>query len=435
MNALADNELKLESIFSYRYRNYLRYTAAWGHWSIWNGQYWVKDETLYVFHLARTICDEAVANMGYSPGRLRIAKAQTVDAVERLTRADRRYAATVDQWDKDPWLLTTPGGVIDLRTGMRRPARREDYMTKTTACAPGGDCPQWRSFLSRITDGDKGLQRYLQKMAGYALTGVTKEQALFFLYGTGANGKSVFLKTIAGVMEDYAMTTPIETFIASFNEHHPTEIAGLRGARLVTAVEPEEGRQWAESKIKMLTGGDPVPARLMRQDFFTFTPQFKLIIAGNHKPGLRSVDEALRRRFRLLPFTVTVPVSERDAELADKLCDERGGILQWMIEGCLLWQKEGLLVPDTVRVATDGYLDGEDLFSQWIEDGCEKEGSQWTSVTDLFGNWILWCETNREYVGTKKRFSENLQNHGFERDRKRVEEKLVRGFKGIGLKG
>jgi P4 family phage/plasmid primase-like protien len=271
-------------------------------------------------------------------------------------------------------------------------------------------------------------------MAGYALTGVTKEQALFFLYGTGANGKSVFLKAIADVMGNYAMTTPIETFIASFNDHHPTEIAGLRGARLVTAVEPEEGRQWAESKIKMLTGGDPVSARLMRQDFFTFTPQFKLIIAGNHKPGLRSVDEAMRRRFRLLPFTVTVPVSERDAELADKLRDERGGILRWMIGGCLAWQNEGLLVPETVRGATANYFEDEDLMSQWIEDWCEKEGLQWTSVADLFESWLLWCGTSREYAGTKKRFSENLQNHGFERERKRVEKKSERGFKGIGLK-
>lgn len=165
-------------------------------------------------------------------------------------------------------------------------------------------------------------------MCGYALTGMTNEHALFFLFGTGANGKSVFLKTIAGVMGDYAMTAPIETFSASLNDRHPTELARLQGARLVTATEPREGARWDESKVKLLTGGDRIAARFMRQNFFEFAPQFKLLIAGNHKPRLSSVDEAIRRRLKLLPFTVTIPESERDLGLAEKLHDEWGGILQ-----------------------------------------------------------------------------------------------------------
>jgi putative DNA primase/helicase len=158
-----------------------------------------------------------------------------------------------------------------------------------------------------VTDGNKDLQTYLQRIIGYALTGLTTEHALFFLYGTGANGKSVFLNTIKGILAEYQKTAPIETFIETHNDKHPTDLAGLRGARTVTAVETEQGRRWAESKIKTMTGGDPVSARFMRQDFFEFTPQFKLIIAGNHKPTLRSVDEAIKRRFNLIPFTVTIP--------------------------------------------------------------------------------------------------------------------------------
>ena len=175
-------------------------------------------------------------------------------------------------------------------------------------------------------------------MCGYALTGITREHALFFLYGTGANGKSVFLNTVSGIMADYATTAPIETFIASRDERHPTDIAGLQGARLVTAFETEDGRRWAESKLKALTGGDRVAARFMRQDFFEFVPQFKLLIAGNHKPRLRAVDEAMRRRFNLVPFTVTIPEPERDKDLAEKLRDEWPGILRWMVERCLAWQ-------------------------------------------------------------------------------------------------
>ena len=147
----------------------------------------------------------------------------------------------------------------------------------------------------------------MQRLAGYALTGRTSEHALAFLYGTGANGKTTFLNAITGCAGDYHRTAPIETFTASNSDRHPTDLAGLRGARLVTAIETEEGRRWAESKIKALTGGDQIAARFMRQDFFEYAPQFKLVIAGNHKPGLRTVDEAIRRRFHLVPFTVTIP--------------------------------------------------------------------------------------------------------------------------------
>src|SRR6266511_1773942 len=148
-------------------------------------------------------------------------------------------------------------------------------------------------------------------MVGYCFIGSAREHALFFLYGTGANGKSVLLNTLSGIMGDYARSAPIETFTVSSVERHPTDLASLRGARLVVAVETEEGRRWAESRIKVLTGGDKIAARFMRQDFFEFTPQFKLVIAGNHKPGLRSVDEAMRRRINMLPFTVTIPPAER----------------------------------------------------------------------------------------------------------------------------
>jgi putative DNA primase/helicase len=177
----ADTEFQLEDAFFNLHGKDYRYTESLGHWRIWNGQYWEKDETSRTFDRVRGVCSDAAAAAYDAKTRRRLSRAQTVDAVEKLARYDQRDAATVDQWDRDPWLLSTPGGVVDLHTGTLRPARREDYMTKTTACAPGGDYPRWRSFLSRITDGDEGLQRYLQKMAGYALTGVTKE--LFVRHG------------------------------------------------------------------------------------------------------------------------------------------------------------------------------------------------------------------------------------------------------------
>jgi putative DNA primase/helicase len=223
--------------------------------------------------------------------------------------------------------------VVDLRAGKARPHRAEDYITKITAVGPLGDCPLFLAFLDRITGRDNELVAYLQRVLGYGLTGLTREHALFFGYGTGARGKSVLLSTVAGILGDYHKTAPIETFTATNGDRHPTDLAGLRGARLVTATETEEGRRRAESRIKQLTGGDTVSARFMRQDFFEYRPTFKLFIAGNHKPSLRSVDEAIRRRFHLIPFAVTIPPEERDGELAEKLRAEWPGILAWMIAG------------------------------------------------------------------------------------------------------
>ena len=311
-----------------------------------------------------------------------------------------------------------------------RPALREDYQTKSTAVAPGEDCSLWLQFLGRITFGNLELQQFIQRMCGYALTGITREHALFFLYGTGANGKSVFLNTLCGMMGGYAKTAPIATFIDSKNQNHPTDLAGLQGARLVTAIETEEGRRWSESKVKALTGGDRITARFMRQDFFEYTPQFKLIIAGNHKPGIQTVDESMRRRFNLLPFTVTIPPSERDAELTEKLRSEWPGILAWAIEGCLAWQREGLNQPCTVIDATAEYFESEDFIAQWMDERCAKGMNLWETTANLFADFQSWAKTCEIFVGPKRRFSDILMAKGYQPWRS----KIARGFQGIGLR-
>ncbi len=418
--------------FSRIYEGELRYVAGWGRWMCWDGARWREDDTLAVFDLCRTICRRASAECGDAKERaaMKIAAAQTVAAIERLARADRRHAALVEQWDADPWLLNTPGGTVDLRTGEILKHRRADHITKITGAPPSGECPLWLSFLDRVTGGDSQLQSFLRRVVGYALTGSTSENALFFLYGSGANGKSVFLSTIAGVLGEYARTAPIEAFIASNSEHHPTDLAGLRGARLVTAVETEDGRRWAESKLKALTGGDRIAARFMRQDFFEFTPQFKLVIAGNHKPGLRTVDEAIRRRFYLLPFSVKILAQERDTELREKLCSEWGGILQWAVSGCIEWQREGLNPPAVVRDATAAYLANEDSVGRWLEERCVADSHYWTSSSSLFSDWRLWCTQAGEREGSQRKFAQDLETRGFVPERNRT----GRGFLGIGLR-
>ena len=320
---------------------------------------------------------------------------------------------------------------IDLRTGENRPARREDYSTKCSAVEPKEMAtPLWDGFIDRITGGDPDLEAYLQRVAGYCMTGFTKEHALFFLFGHGANGKSVFVNTLAGIWGDYAITAPANLCMASRTERHPTELAMLRGARLVTATETTEGRRWDEAKIKMLTGGDPIAARFMRQDFFEFEPQFKLVISGNHKPALRSVDEAIRRRIHLIPFTVTIPPEERDPDLFDKLKTEWPGILVWAVGGCCEWRRQGLNPPKAVRTATDDYLAGEDALAIWIEECCEPDVNWFETTGDLFANWKAWAERTGEYVGTRKALGQRIEERGFRWHRKTS----GRGFYGLRIR-
>ena len=408
--SFSDEALALR--FAHRHARDLRFVAPWGRWLIWDGSRWHFDDKLYGFNCARVICREAAAECDDDKLAFAVASAKTVAAVERLARADPRLAAAIEQWDADPWLLNAPSCVIDLRTGRSRPHRAEDYLTKITAVAPGTACPLFLEFLERIAGGDAELVAYLQRALGYCLTGLTQEHALFFAYGTGANGKSVLLSTVAGILGEYHRTAPIETFTASNSDRHPTDLAGLRGARLVTATETEEGRRWAESRIKQLTGGDTISARFMRQDFFDFFPSFKLVIAGNHRPSLRSVDEAIRRRFHLIPFAVTIPPKERDAELAEKLKAEWPGVLNWMVEGCLKWRKERLHPPRAVLEATEAYLSAEDAIAAWINEKCERDPNAWESSAALFASWSAWATAAGETVGAQKKLTQALIDRG-----------------------
>jgi len=418
--------------FTRRYQRDWRYIAAWGKWLMWDGQRWRAEETLAATDLIRHVCRHAAVRADSSKVAAKLAASSTVGGVERLARSDRRHAATTDEWDADIWLINTPGGVVDLRTGRMRPHDRADRMTKIASATlvPGSSCPTWLRFLDQVTGGDAELQSYLQRMFGYCLTGATSEHALFFLYGTGANGKSVFVNTLFTLLGDYAANAPMDTFMETRGDRHPTDLAGLRGSRFVGATETEQGRRWNESKIKEITGGDRVSARFMRQDFFTYVPQFKLVIAGNHKPAIRNIDEAMRRRLHLIPFTITVPPEKRDKQLQTKLLAEANGIFSWGVEGCLAWQREGLQQPQSVLNATDEYFEDEDAIGQWMGERCYVEPAARSLTADLFADWREWAEKHGEFVGSIKRFSETLVSRRFARWRN---PKGAMGFQGISL--
>jgi putative DNA primase/helicase len=410
----SDEDLALRYAAQHVYT--MRYLASRGRWFKWTGKVWKADEKRVAFSLSRQVARAAAREC--KPGAATsIASAKTVAAIERLAQADPRLATTVDVWDADPWLLNTPDGVVDLRTGSLRPHSSGDYMTKITAVGPGGDCPRFKLFMREIMAGDEEMVAFVQRVLGYCLTGDISEEVIFFLYGTGQNGKGVMTSTIEWIMADYCKSAGDEVFTQTHNDRHTTEIARLNGARLVLVAEVEEGKRWAEAKLKKMTGGDTLTARFMRQDDFEFKPQFKPLISANHKPQLRSVDVAMRRRMHLIPFLVTIPPEKRDSGLKAKLKDEGQGILQFLIEGCLEYQRIGLAPPKSVVDATDEYFKNEDSIANWIDERCEVGKELNDPSSKLFASWKDFAEKAGLNVGNNKWFKGEMNRLGY-RDKK-----------------
>ncbi len=403
----------LASAFSACHDGAMLYVPAWSAWLKWNGCKWAKDDVLAVFDAARVICREIASDAAQEKGGEAVAKAitsaSTVSAVERLARSDPRQARTADAFDADPWLLNTPGGVVNLRTGRLRPHNPDDMLTKVAGATPGGKCRRWMRFLIQITQGNRKLVRYLQRFIGYTLTGCITEHAFLFCFGPGKNGKGVMFSIVQALLGDYATTAMHDVFMVSRNDQHPTNLAALRSARMVAVTETEEGRQWAEARVKAITGGDKISARVMRGDPFEFSPVCKLWFSGNHKPPLRNPDAAMRRRMNLVPLTY-VPANP-DTGLADALLAELPGILAWAIRGCLEWQRIGLQPPPIVSAATDEYFTSQDSLAQWLETNCEREAKAWTTTRTLFSDWKAWMLERGEEPGTEKAFSDAMLRH------------------------
>jgi putative DNA primase/helicase len=392
--------------FSGRYDGELVYIPAWSHWHRWDNCRWVPDTTLKVFDLARNVCLQAASRVPANLGRT-VLSAATVAAIERLARSDQRHVRDADAFDADPWIINTPDGIVDLRTGQTRRHSRSDLFTKVTTVAPGGDCPTWLKFLREVTQGDEALVSYLQRFIGYTLTGINREHSFVFLWGPGGNGKSVLLGTIAAILGDYATTAMMDTFTVSRNDQHPTHLASLRGARMVVVTETEQGKPWAESRIKALTGGDKISARVMRGDPFEFSPVFKLWIAGNHRPDLRNPDKAMARRLNLIPMCYVPPTP--DSTLTEALMAEASGILAWAIQGCLDWQRDGLQPPETIMTATAEYFNEQDMVAQWATERCRIPQMAMLPSAAAFADWQEWARLRGEDPGTSKTFSANLE--------------------------
>jgi putative DNA primase/helicase len=396
-------------MFRERYRGRLLFDHDFRKWYVWDGNRWRQDNTKLAFEFARQLARELTSQ--HSPKfQMGVNKVSFANGVETFCRSDREFAVDTSAWDTDIFLLGTPDGTVNLLAGALIPAVPNARITKLTAVGPAtaADCPLWLKFLNDATGADQQLIQFLRQLAGYSLSGSVVEHVMAFVYGPGGNGKSVFINTISGILGEYATAAAMTTFTASRSDAHPTELARLKGARLVTASETEKGHAWAEAKIKALTGGDRIAARFMRQDFFEYSPQFKLIVVGNHKPMLANVDDAIRRRFKIIPFNLKPPTP--DANLEQKLRAEWPMILRWMIDGFLDWRaSNGLVTPDSVTNATAAYFADQDLFQQWLDEECDAEHDnphKWETVADLFDSWSRYANKAGEQPGSKKAFNE-----------------------------
>lgn len=402
--------------FAEMYKDRLAYCHSAGSWYEYDGSIWRQHKTPLAFHYARELLRQLSQNLK-SPGQFQ--KTRFAMGVEKFAQADPVFSRTSEHWNPDPYLLGTPDGTVDLRTGRLRPSMPSDKINRATAVPPSGaDCPVWKEFLRSATGGDVELVRFLQQIAGYSLTGLTSEHALFFIYGGGGNGKSVFIDTLTRIAGEYAQTAAMATFERQDNNSIPADLAMLDGARLVTASETEEGRPWAEARIKQMTGGDPITARFMRQNFFTFTPRFKLVIVGNHKPVLKSVDDAMKRRFNIIPFILKP--QRPDKNLSEKLQAEWPAILNWMIQGALDWQENGLIRPTSVTIATNKYFAEQNILQQWMDQYCEADLDNphlTETAKSLFASYAKFLVDYGENKTTMKAFSQALQREGFVNDR------------------
>lgn len=341
-----------------------------------------------------------------------------------------------DELDSDPFLFVAPGRHLALndegawQSGVVRLPSPETRVTQCAGCeiADHGDPPErFLSFLHEASGGDLEIVDFLQRMCGYDLTGSTKEQKLFFLHGDGGNGKSVFSNVIAHCLGSYGGVASMDMIASSRGERHPTSWAALKGKRWVIASETEKNRGWDESKIKVATGGDPITARFMRADEFTYLPQFKFHIVGNHEPKLRDVEEAMRRRFVLVPFKHKPSVVDRDLE--EKLRAEGPAILRWMIEGCFLWQRNGLAVPRSILAATSSFFERQDVLGQWLDECCIIGADQQASVGALFNSWSEYLKEQGEPAPTSRAFAQDMRKKGFQPAKSGAE----RRYRGLAL--
>ncbi len=391
------SEIYLSGLFAKRHQGRFRWDRGAKSWFLFDGAIWRADVKDTVTHTLKLLCNEAAGWPGVRPSLARsLGSGHTVSRVEQLAKSDPRLVIGSDCWDEDPFVLGTPDGVIDLKTGETLPTDASRYVTKSVAATPHApddyNCPNFLAFMNFATNGSADLHDYLQEIAGYTLLGVNNRHLLFFLYGPTGTGKTTFTEALSHAIGDYATTSQPETFMTASSDRHTTNLAVLKGFRMVSVSETEAKRQWSEGLIKQLTGGDMVAARRLYRENAPFRPGFKLLIAGNALPRIANVDGALRRRMKLVPFNFAPPSGAEDVTLPERLKAEASGILGWALAGLLRLESKGSFTePAEVTKATAEYFDDQDLLGQWLAEQCVADPAGRVHYDDLHQSFGHYC--------------------------------------------
>jgi putative DNA primase/helicase len=430
----------------------LKFVPRWKKAIVYVGTHWEIDESGEPDRLAlETVRDmkrqaaklaESEDDSLHALGLKMLKHAHNSESHKRLrdmvTRAASVSGASVvpDDLDSDRWSFNCKNGTLDLRKFQLRPHQPADLITKLCPVDydPSLTCPTFLAFLDRIFEGKGQLIAFVQRMIGYTLTGDTSERALFVFYGLGANGKSTLLSVLRELLANYSMQISADSLMVKKNGGIPNDLARLKAARAVTAIESEEDQQIAEGLVKTLTGGeDVVTARFLFGEFFEYRPTFKCFLATNHRPEIRGTDDAIWDRIKLIPFNVRFyddpeeaqeecgdPKRVKDKQLIDKLKGELAGILAWAVEGCREWQRVGLGAPQEVRQAVEAYRDDMDRLGDFLADACEVSAEYEAAATPLHKVYEAWCQLNGEKAMNQTKFGRKLEGRGFASGREKT---------------
>ena len=432
------NELGNAERIADGYGHVIKYVNEMG-WLIWDGKCWRIDNKKQIERIANKVLrdleksnDEMEVRWARNCGKRNI-RMNSIKDLMPLVPGER------EEFDKHKYLFNVENGIINLKTGKLQPHDRELGLTKITNIVfdESAKCPEWLSFLDQIFLGDKELIEYMQRLIGYSLTGEISEQIMVFLIGGGSNGKSTFINTIKDLMGEYGKQAKSDTFIKKKETGANNDIARLVGSRFVSAIESEDGEQLSEAFVKQITGGEPVLARFLRQEYFEFIPEFKVFFTTNHKPVIKGVDEGIWRRVKLVPFNLQLPKEKRDLKLPEKLSLEMSGILNWAIEGCLKWQRSGLKEPMVVKKATGDYKEDMDILGPFLYECCHAPLIDDVKIEakELYEVYSNWCYKNNEHQLKNRSFYRMMETKGFKKKKGAGNKTYLHGVTLIERKG
>ena len=432
------NELGNAERIADGYGHVIKYVNEMG-WLIWDGKCWRIDNKKQIERIANKVLrdleksnDEMEVRWARNCGKRNI-RMNSIKDLMPLVPGER------EEFDKHKYLFNVENGIINLKTGKLQPHDRELGLTKITNIVfdESAKCPEWLSFLEQIFLGDKELIEYMQRLIGYSLTGEISEQIMVFLIGGGSNGKSTFINTIKDLMGEYGKQAKSDTFIKKKETGANNDIARLVGSRFVSAIESEDGEQLSEAFVKQITGGEPVLARFLRQEYFEFIPEFKVFFTTNHKPVIKGVDEGIWRRVKLVPFNLQLPKEKRDLKLPEKLSLEMSGILNWAIEGCLKWQRSGLKEPMVVKKATGDYKEDMDILGPFLYECCHAPLIDDVKIEakELYEVYSNWCYKNNEHQLKNRSFYRMMETKGFKKKKGAGNKTYLHGVTLIERKG